>query len=254
MRWIRYAHAGRAGFGLLEGDRIVAHDGSMFDSPRPNGLKLGLADVQLLAPVVPGKIVALANNLRPLLAKSGTPAPAEPLWFIKSPSSLAGSGDVIRKPVGYEGKVIFEGELGIVIGKRCSGIAEAKALSVVFGYTCVNDVTAVDIMKREPGWDQWSRSKSFDTFGPMGPAVATGLDPMSLTVKATLDGVERQNYPVTDMVFGPAQLVSLISRDVTLEPGDVIACGTSVGIGSMKPGSEIVISIEGIGELQNRFE
>lgn len=253
MRWVRFAHAGRTGFGLLDGDRIAAHDGSMFDSPRPNGLTLALTDVQLLAPVLPGKIVALANNLRPLLAKSGAAVPAEPLWFLKASSSVANPGDTIRRPASYDGKVIFEGELGVVIGQRCSGISEAKALSVVFGYTCVNDVTAVDIMKREPGWDQWARSKSFDTFGPLGPCIATGLDPMGFVVRATLDGVERQNYPVTDMVFSPAQLVALVSRDMTLEPGDVIACGTSVGIGSMKPGSEIVISIEGIGELGNQF-
>jgi 2-keto-4-pentenoate hydratase/2-oxohepta-3-ene-1,7-dioic acid hydratase in catechol pathway len=251
--WIRFNHAGRIHFGTLQGDRIAVHEGDMFNAPRSTGLSLTVSDVEMLAPVVPGKIVALANNFHALIAKLGMAAPSEPTWFFKSATSLAAPGQAIRMPASYAGKVIFEGELGIVIGKRCSSVAEEEALAHVFGYTCVNDVTAIEILKKEPGFDQWSRSKSFDTFGPMGPAIATGLDPMVLSVRTVLDGSERQNYPVADMIFPPAKLIALVSRDVTLEPGDVIACGTSVGVGSMKPGATVEISIEGVGALGNRF-
>jgi 2-keto-4-pentenoate hydratase/2-oxohepta-3-ene-1,7-dioic acid hydratase in catechol pathway len=251
--WIRFDHSGRTHFGMLQGDRISVHEGNLFGTPRASGLALSVADVEPLPPVVPGKIVALANNFHALVAKLGMPAPTEPLWFFKSHTSLAAPGQDIRMPASYAGKVIFEGELGIVIGKRCSGVAEEDALAHVLGYTCVNDVTAIDILKKEPGFDQWSRSKSFDTFCPLGPAIATGLDPMTLSVRTVLDGSERQNYPVADMIFPPAKLIALISRDVTLEPGDVIACGTSVGVGSMKPGAAVTVSIEGVGELSNRF-
>jgi 2-keto-4-pentenoate hydratase/2-oxohepta-3-ene-1,7-dioic acid hydratase in catechol pathway len=123
----------------------------------------------------------------------------------------------------------------------------------VFGYTCANDVTVADILNRDASFAQWVRAKGFDTFCPMGPVVATGLDPATLVVTTVLNGEERQNYPISDMRFSVQQLVSLISQDMTLNPGDVILCGTSVGVGSMKPGSQVEIDIEGIGKLSNRF-
>jgi len=123
----------------------------------------------------------------------------------------------------------------------------------VFGYTCANDVTVADILNRDASFAQWVRAKGFDTFCPMGPVVATGLDPATLVVTTVLNGEERQNYPISDMRFSVQQLVSLISQDMTLNPGDVILCGTSVGVGSMKPGSLVEIGIEGIGTLSNRF-
>ena len=150
--------------------------------------------------------------------------------------------------------MVYEGELGIVIGKRCSGISEAEAAAHIFGYTCVNDITAADILNRDPSFPQWARAKSFDGFGPFGPAIATGLDPAGLSIRTILNGAERQNYPVSDMIFSPHQLVSLISHDMTLEPGDLICCGTSVGVGVMKePVNSVTIAIEGIGELHNEF-
>jgi 2-keto-4-pentenoate hydratase/2-oxohepta-3-ene-1,7-dioic acid hydratase in catechol pathway len=210
--------------------------------------------VRLLAPCQPGKIVALWNNFHALAAKLGSPVPPEPLWFLKSTTAVIGPGDTIRRPAHFDGKVIFEGEIGIVIGRRASGVTEAEAPAHILGYTCVNDVTAVDLLKKDATFDQWSRAKSFDTFCPLGPAIATGLDPAVLEVRVVLNGEERQRYPVADMVFPPARLVALLSRDVTLEPGDVIACGTSVGVGTMKPGSAVTVAIAGIGELANRYE
>jgi 2-keto-4-pentenoate hydratase/2-oxohepta-3-ene-1,7-dioic acid hydratase in catechol pathway len=150
--------------------------------------------------------------------------------------------------------VVYEGELGIVIGKRCTAVAVADAPGYIFGYTCINDVTAAEILNKDATFAQWSRAKSFDTFGVFGPVIATGLDPSALVVRTILNGQERQNYPVADMIFSPLQLVSLISQDMTLEAGDVIACGTSVGVGSMKPGSSVSIVIDGIGTLSNRYE
>ena len=152
------------------------------------------------------------------------------------------------------GKVVYEGELGIVIGKRCRAVSEADSASCIFGYTCINDVTAIDLLNKDPGFAQWTRAKGFDTFGVFGPVIATDVDPAKLIVKTILNGQERQNYPLSDTIFAPKELVSLISHDMTLEAGDVIACGTSVGVGSMKPGSTVSIVIEGIGTLTSRFD
>jgi 2-keto-4-pentenoate hydratase/2-oxohepta-3-ene-1,7-dioic acid hydratase in catechol pathway len=133
-------------------------------------------------------------------------------------------------------------------------VDERDAASYIFGYTCVNDVTAIDILNQDTGFKQWTRAKGFDTFGVFGPAIATDLDPAKLSVRTILNDQERQNYLVADAIFSPAQLISLISREMTLEVGDVIACGTSIGVGTMKPGSTVSIVIDGIGTLTNRFE
>ncbi|MFO1316564.1 MAG: fumarylacetoacetate hydrolase family protein [Burkholderiales bacterium] len=253
-QWIRFAENGVPGFGQLDGTTIAVHSGDMFASPQPIGRSVALDAVTVLVPAAAGKMIALWNNFHALAAKLGNPVPPEPLWFIKGNGSYLATGQTIRRPPSYDGKVIFEGELGIVIGRTCRAVTEADAPRHIFGYTCINDVTAVDILNRDATFAQWTRAKSFDTFGVFGPVVATGLDPMRLSVRTVLDGQERQNYPVADMVFPPARLVSLISRDMTLDPGDVIACGTSVGVGSMKPGSSVAVSIEGVGTLVNRFE
>ena len=252
-RWIRFEHEGRAQFGSLEAGTIRVHEGDLFAAPHATGATVPLAGVKLLTPCVPTKMVALWNNYRALAAKLGQVEPPEPLWFLKANNSFHPGGEPIRTPEGFGGKVIFEGELGIVIGRRTARVSEADAPAHIFGYTCINDVTAVDILKKDPTFDQWSRAKSFDTFGVFGPVIATGLDPANLVIRAVLNDQERQNYPAADMFFSPARLVSRISHDVTFEPGDVICCGTSVGVGSMKPGSRITVSIEGIGELTNEF-
>jgi 2-keto-4-pentenoate hydratase/2-oxohepta-3-ene-1,7-dioic acid hydratase in catechol pathway len=160
----------------------------------------------------------------------------------------------VRKPAGYDGRVVYEGELGIVIGRTCRNVAEADAASHIFGYTCINDVTALDLLAADPSFPQWTRAKGFDGFAPVGPVIATGIDPAGLVVRTLVNGRERQNYPVADMIFPPAKLVSLISRDLTLEPGDVIACGTSLGVLPMRPGTTVEVAIDGIGTLKNAFE
>ena len=253
-QWIGYADKGSTGFGTLDGEQITVYTGDMFASPQPTGRTRAFGSVVVLTPTVPGKMVALWNNFRALAAKLANPVPAEPLYFIKGNNSYLATGQTIRMPRSYSGKVVYEGELGVVIGKTCRAVAEGEAAHHIFGYTCINDVTAVDILNRDPTFAQWTRAKSFDTFGVFGPVIATDLDPLQLSVRTVLNDQERQNYPVSDMVFPPEKLVSLISQDVTLDPGDVIACGTSIGVGSMKPGSTVTVSIDGIGTLVNRFE
>jgi 2-keto-4-pentenoate hydratase/2-oxohepta-3-ene-1,7-dioic acid hydratase in catechol pathway len=253
-RWARVNHNGRDCFGTIEGDALRVHSGNMFARATATAETIPLADAKLLTPAVAGKMVAMVDNYRALVAKLGHAVPDEPLYFLKAGTSFLADGETIRMPKSYSGKVIYEGELGIVIGRRLSQASEADAEAGIFGYTCINDVTAVEIIARDPGFAQWTRAKSFDTFGVFGPVIATGIDPSTLVVKTILNDQERQNYPVADIIFPPAKLASLISHDMTLEAGDVIACGTSVGVGSMKPGSTVSVVIDGIGTLTNRFE
>lgn len=252
--WVRFDHGGNERFGTLQDEAIQLYEGDLFDAPTPTGQEVRLSDVHLLPPVRTGKMIAFWNNLRAAAEKFGWNTPPEPLYFLKPPSCFIGHGASIIRPASYDGKVVFEAELGVVIGRRCKDISEADADDYIFGYTCVNDVTALTLLNADDSFAQWTRAKGFDTFGPIGPVVATGLDPMKLSVRAELNGRERQNYPVSDMFFGPAALVSYLSQNMTLEPGDVIACGTSVGVAPMKPGQTVNISIDGIGTLSNTFE
>ena len=252
--WLRFEHQGQVRFGTVENGSIKVHSGDMFGGAQPTGATVALDAVKVLTPTQPSKMVALWNNFHALAQKLGNPEPPEPLYFLKGNNSFLAHGETIRVPASYAGKVVYEGELGVVIGKRCKAVSEADAPKYVFGYTCINDVTAAEIINKDATFGQWARAKSFDTFGVFGPVIATGLDPAKLVIKTILNDQERQNYPVADMIFSPLQLVSLISQDMTLEPGDVIACGTSIGVGSMKPGSSVSIVIDGIGTLSNRYE
>jgi 2-keto-4-pentenoate hydratase/2-oxohepta-3-ene-1,7-dioic acid hydratase in catechol pathway len=252
-RWLRFRNGNTLGFGTLEGDRVKVFQGDMFTGATPTGQLLLLADVELMMPVKPSKIIALWNNFHALGQKLNLATPAEPLYLIKAPNSYLAPNGTIRKPPS-DSKVVFEGELGIVIGKTCKQVPEHHAMDHVFGYTCANDVTVADILNRDASFAQWVRAKGLDTFCPFGPVVATGLDPEKLVVKTILNGETRQDYPVSDMRFSVRQLVSLISQDMTLYAGDIILCGTSIGVGSMKPGSTVEVEIAGIGRLSNRFE
>ena len=252
--WIRYEKGGKRGFGTLEGETISVHEGDMFAGAKPTGEKLKLADVTVQTPCDPSKMIGLWNNFHQLAAKNSFQHPDEPLYFLKAPNSFHPHGQPIVRPKTYSGRILYEGELGVVIGKRCFNISEAEAKDVIFGYTCVNDVTAVDLMKKFPTFDQWTRVKSFDTFGVFGPTIVTGVDPDKLVIRTVLNGKEVQNYPVADMFFPPHKLVAAVSKDMTLEPGDVIACGTSLGAGVMeKAENTIEIVIDGVGRLVNQF-
>ena len=253
--WGRYEQGGTIGFGIVEGDTIAVHEGDMFAGAKPSGDTLNLSDVKLLAPCEPTKMVAMWNNFHALAGKLEVAEPEEPLYLLKGNNSFLGPNETVRRPVSYGGKVVYEGELGIVIGKTCTNVAEAYALDHVFGYTCINDVTAAELIFKDKTFPQWARAKSFDTFGVYGPVIATGLDSATLVVKTVLNGAERQNYAISDMIFPVPLLVSRISHDMTLMPGDVIACGTSLGVGSMKEKTNTVeVTIDGIGTLSNVFE
>jgi 2-dehydropantoate 2-reductase len=253
--WVRYRRRDTIGFGTLQGDRINVHRGDMFAQASPAGESIPLAEVDLLTPCVPSKMICLWNNFHQLAAKNDFPVPEEPLYFLKAPNAYRAAGEAIERPASYDGRILYEGELGVVIGRRCSMVSEAEAKDYIFGYTCVNDVTAVDLLKKNPSFEQWARCKSFDTFGVFGPSIATGLDPMQLSVRTVLNGKERQNYPVSDMFFPPYKLVSMVSRDMTLLPGDIISCGTSLGAGPMQEAHNVVeIMIDGVGTLRNPFD
>ena len=253
--WIRYEHDGKQGFGTLVDDEINVHNGDMFARPIAGGEKISLAEVKVLTPTKPTKMPALWNNYHTMAEKMGNAKPTHPLYFFKPPNSFLGSGETIRRPVGYKGKVVYEGEIGIVIGKTCRNSDEKTAADAIFGYTCINDVTAVDIISSDESFAQWTRSKGFDGFGVFGPVVSTNLNTSMLKVKTVLNGDQRQNYPVSDMIIQPVDIVRLLSSDMTLEQGDVICCGTNVGVGPMKePSNKIEVTIEGIGTLSNVFE
>ena len=254
-QWIRFERNGRLEFGTLQGDKIAVHKGNMFAGASPTGETVRLSEVRVATPCDPSKMICLWNNFHQLAAKNDFKVPDEPLYFLKAPNAYHPHGEPIRRPKSYDGKIIYEGELGVVIGKQCSMVSEAEAADYIFGYTCINDVTAVDILKKNPTFDQWVRAKSFDSFGVFGPVITTDVDPTKLRIRTILNGQERQNYPVSDMFFPPYKLVSMVSRDMTLMPGDVIACGTSLGAGVMKDASNVIeIAIDGVGALINRFD
>ena len=196
---------------------------------------------------------ALWNNYHALAREKELAAPDTPLYLLKAPSSFAGPGETIRHPAAYAGDVFYEGELGIVIGRRATAVSPQAARAHIFGYTCVNDVTAFGLLKDYPGFDQWTRAKGFDTFGVFGPAIATELDIARAEIVTRVDGAEKQRYPASDMITPPEQIVSALSHNMTLTPGDVICCGTSSGLGPMPRGCTVEVEIAGIGVLRNRY-
>jgi 2-keto-4-pentenoate hydratase/2-oxohepta-3-ene-1,7-dioic acid hydratase in catechol pathway len=247
MTWARGRMAnGTIVTGVISGDALHPRNG--LGSDRGAGDPVALADLTLLAPVVPGKFIGLWNNYKAAAEKGGQAHPTHPLWFLKANTCLAGPGDQVVIPESA-GRVIFEGELGIVIGQTCKSATEVEAEAAILGYTCVNDITSLDVLNADPSFAQWTRAKSFDGFGVIGPVIATGLDWASLVVKVMVDGRERQSYEAADMILTPPQIVRLLSQDLTLEPGDVIACGTSLGARPVKAGQVVEVVIDGIGSV-----
>lgn len=253
MKWLHCRHGETERWALLEGDEVELVDGSPFDDPVRTGRRIPLAEVRWRPLPRPSKILALWNNFGAAAAKNGWSRPADPLWFMKAPSSLAGHGDPIPVPGGDVGRVAYEGELAIVIGRRARAIDVSQAAAHVLGYACANDVTAIELLNRDPSFPQWSRAKGFDGFGVVGPVIETSFDPSTASVRTSVDGRVRQDYPLSDMFFGPHELVARLSHDVTLEPGDVILCGTSLGVLPMKAGARVEVTIDGIGTLSNVY-
>jgi 2-keto-4-pentenoate hydratase/2-oxohepta-3-ene-1,7-dioic acid hydratase in catechol pathway len=249
--YIKFRHNGKTGTGILEGDNVAICSDNLFEKPEPLGPTLKLSEVEILPPCVPEKFLALWNNFYSRADTEGWEKPPEPLYFVKTANSWNAHNQAIKRPKSYSGEVYFEAELGIVIGKRCHAINEAEARDHILGYTCVNDVTAVDILFSNKSFPQWTRAKGFDTFGVFGPCIITDVEPDTLIIQAILDGEIKQSYPASDMIFGPHKLVSMISQDLTLVPGDIIACGTGLGAAAMQDGQTVEIKIEGVGSLVN---
>ncbi|MBT4588202.1 MAG: fumarylacetoacetate hydrolase family protein [Rhodospirillaceae bacterium] len=253
-QWVRFNHGDAVQFGTLDGETINIHGGFMFEGASSTGETVALVEVELLTPCVPSKIVALWNNSQSAAEKQGLKTPEDPLFFIKGANTFLASGGIIQKPNSYDGRVIYEAELGIVIGKTCKEVSEADTQSYIFGFTCVNDVTALQLLDKDPSFPQWARAKGFDTFGAFGPAIVADVDISGSSIRAELNGRERQNYPVSDLMMQPAELVHRISQDMTLFAGDIISCGTGPGALPMKPGAQIDVIIDGVGTLTNTYE
>ena len=212
------------------------------------GERVPLDDVRLLAPVIPrSKVIGIGRNYAEHAAEMGTAVPSEPLAFLKPNTSVIGPGDPIPLPEQSQ-EVHYEGELAVVIGRLCRDVPRARVPEVVLGYTCANDVTARDLQR---GDGQWWRAKGFDGFCPLGPYLATGLDPADLKISTRLDGRTVQDARTAQLVFDVAALISFVSAVMTLLPGDVILTGTPAGVGPMTAGQRVEVEIEGIGVLAN---
>ncbi|MGQ9688905.1 MAG: fumarylacetoacetate hydrolase family protein [Desulfobaccales bacterium] len=249
MKIVRFTQAGRTAYGKLDGERIYAFWATPFEGFEETWEVGSLAEVTLLAPCEPSKIIALGLNYHDHAAEFGRQVPDEPLIFLKPSTSVIGpEADIVCPKMSR--RVDYEAELAVVIGKTARRVKEEHAFDYVLGYTCFNDVTARDLQKKD---GLFTRAKGFDTFAPLGPWIETEIDnPDNLVVEAYLNGDRRQHSNTGNMVFGVAQLISFISRIMTLLPGDVIATGTPAGVGPMHPGDEVEIRVEGIGSLRNR--
>ncbi len=253
MKWLRFLQDGRETLGALSDNTVQVYDGDVFGAHQPTGQTVPVEGLHWLTPCQPGKIIGLWNNFRAAAAKNQWAEPAEPLYFLKASSSALAHGQAIPVPTAYDGRVAYEGELALVVGRRARNVPVAHAPAHILGYTCANDVTAMELIARDPTFAQWARAKSMDGFGVFGPVIETDFNPATATLRTLVGGRERQNFPLADMFFSPAELVSRLSADMTLEPGDVILCGTSLGVLPMKPGTLVEVAIEGIGTLANTY-
>ncbi len=247
MKIVRYQEGGNIRWGVVEENNIREMEGAPFEHFHLSSKTKKIEEVRLLSPCLPSKIVALGLNYRDHAAEVKMELPKEPLLFLKPSTSVIGPGEPIVYPK-MSKRVDYEAELAVVIRKTAKEVPEERAAEYILGYTCFNDVTARDLQPKD---GQWTISKSFDTFAPIGPWIVTDIDPRQLDISSYLNGERRQHSNTKQLVFAPYQLVSFITRVMTLLPGDVIATGTPSGIGPMSIGDRIEIIIEGIGTLSN---
>ncbi|WP_370943817.1 fumarylacetoacetate hydrolase family protein [Amycolatopsis sp. cg5] len=251
MRLARIAHPGGVAFASVEGDgddaqvlEIAEHP---FGTPNFTGKRWPLADVRLLAPILPSKIIAVGRNYAKHAAEFGNEVPTSPMTFIKPSTTVIGPNAAIKRP-GDVGRIDFEGELAIVIGQPIKNVSAARASSVILGYTVANDVSARDLQKSD---GQWGRAKGYDTFCPLGPWIETSIDASDLALRTEVDGELKQDGRTSDLVHKIPELVEFVSGVMTLLPGDVILTGTPEGVGPIVDGQQVSITIEGIGTLTN---
>jgi 2-keto-4-pentenoate hydratase/2-oxohepta-3-ene-1,7-dioic acid hydratase in catechol pathway len=258
MRFCRFLSADGARYGLIETnmgqDAIRRTIGNLPSEPadfnRGQSVEIPLSSVHLLAPVSPSKIVCIGRNYREHAKELNHPIPTEPLIFLKPPSAILAPGGTILRPVSLSQRVDHEGELGVVIGKRCHGLRHGDEVrDYILGYTCVNDVTARDLQNKD---GQWSRAKGFDTFCPIGPVVVSGMDPWKgVRVQTRVNGQIRQDGTTADFLFPLDVILRFITQVMTLEPGDVIATGTPAGVSPLQAGDTVEVVVEGVGALAN---
>lgn len=247
MRFARFSVGKDEYWGLVEGDTVQVITGAPYDDYKVSEAKYALAEVVLLTPVTPGKIIGAGMNYKAVAIAKGVEFPAEPILFLKPGTTLIGSGQNIVVPDKVKTPA-FEAELAVVIGKQAKNIAPAAALDYIFGYALANDVTAKDHM---PKGQPWTKGKSFDTFTPVGPFLVTGVDPSAVELTLTVNGVVKQQGVTEDMIFDVPALVAFISGIMTLEPGDVILTGTPPGGGEFAHGDVIEIASPQLGSLRN---
>src|SRR5215475_4190279 len=246
MKICRFQYKDLVSSGVLDGDRVI-----VFENNRKKDESYALSDVKLLAPVAPSKIVCVGRNYAEHAAELGNEVPTEPLLFLKAPSAIINNGDTIVLPPQSQ-QVEHEGELAVVIGRRCRSLFDDEdAMRYVLGYTCLNDVTARDVQRKDV---QFTRGKSFDTFCPIGPFIETELDVSDVRVTTKLNGVIKQDGRTSQMVFPVDFLIRYISKQMTLVEGDIIATGTPSGVSKMEPGDVCEVEVEGIGTLRNPVE
>jgi 2-keto-4-pentenoate hydratase/2-oxohepta-3-ene-1,7-dioic acid hydratase in catechol pathway len=249
-RYCRFLHEGRAHYGRIDGNEVVVFNAAPWAGGKETGLRRSLSAVTLLVPSEASKVVCIGQNYRKHAEEMGKPVPPEPLIFMKPSTALNAHRSPIRLPKASE-EVHYEAELGLLIGEKLKNADEATAARGIFGFTCINDVTARDIQRREV---QHTRAKSYDTFACVGPWVVAGLNPADLRVMCRVNGQVRQDSRTSDMVFSPAALVSFISHIMTLLPGDLISTGTPSGVGKLAAGDTVEVELEGIGTLTNPVE
>ena len=247
MKIVRFAAGARVEYGILTGESIQAITGKPYRTIKLTDRYYRLNEVRLLSPCLPSKIVAIGLNYRKHAEEVKLPIPQTPLIFLKPPTSVIGPEDNIVLPPSST-RVDYEGELAVVIKKKASHVSEAEALEYVLGYTCLNDVSARDHQRDDV---QWTRSKGFDTFGPVGPCIETELDPGNIMLETYLNGELKQQSNTDDLIYPVPTQISFISDVMTLLPGDIIATGTPSGIGRMLPGDTVEIKIASIGTLRN---
>jgi len=247
LRIVRYSHQGDVGFGIHEDETVAAIGPHPFGAFEYTGERFPAGEVRLLAPVLPSKVVAIGRNYAEHARELGNEVPPEPVLFLKPSTSVVGPGDPIVRPEGV-GRVDFEGELAVVVGKLVRRLQPADAIQAVLGFTCANDVTARDLQRAD---GQWARAKGFDTFCPLGPWIETEADPGDLELVTKVNGEVRQQARTSQLEHGVADLLAFVSRVMTLLPGDVLLTGTPAGVGPLEPGDRVEVEVEGIGVLPN---
>ena len=246
VRVYRIDHSGTPLYAAERAGRWRLLDGDLFGDFR-DGPEISPEGLRLLSPVMPSKIVCVGLNYRDHAVEQHKALPEEPLLFIKPPSSVVGPGGAIEVPL-WAGRIDHEAELGIVIGRRASRVPMNRAHEYILGLTAVNDVTARDLQKKD---GQFTRAKGFDTFGPVGPCIAVGLDGRDLQVRGYVNGDLRQDSRTRELIFTIPELVEFITSVMTLLPGDIISTGTPAGVGPIKPGDQVTVHVEGVGALTN---